>query len=63
MLSEVRVDQGQAYMRAYWEMVAREIGQFNSNVREGVKVDHGTRTKAKERSEGAGRRGIGGDCR
>ena len=62
MLSEVRVDQGQAYVLAYWEMVAKEIGQFNSNVREGVKVDHGTRTKAKERSEGAGRRGIDGDC-
>ena len=62
MSSETRVGRGEYAAMAYWEMVAREIGQFNSNVREGVRVDHGTRTKAKERSEGAGRRGIGGDC-
>ena len=62
MSSETRVGRGEYAAMAYWEMVAREIGQFNSNVREGVKVDHGTRTKAKERSEGAGRRGIDGDC-
>ncbi len=63
MLSEVRVDQGQAYVVAYWEMVAREIGQFNSRVREGVTNEYGTRTQAKERSQAAGRRRVGGDCR
>ena len=65
MWSEVRVGQGQAYVLAYWEMVAREIGQFNANVRKGVNVDHGTRTKeeSSQRGEGAGDRRIGGDCR
>ena len=62
MSSEVRVDQGQAYVLAYWEMVAKEIGQFNSNVREGVRVDHGTRTKTESGSQAAGSGGVGGDC-
>ena len=40
MSSETRVWRGEYAAMAYWEMVAREIGQFNSNVREGVRVDH-----------------------
>ena len=58
------VGRGEAFVSAYWEMVAREIGQFNSNVREGVRVDHGTRTKeeSSDQQECAGRRRIDGDC-
>ena len=63
MSSETRVGRGEYAAMAYWEMVAREIGQFNSNVREGVRVDHGTRTKEESGSQAAGRRGIDGDCR
>ena len=62
MSSETRVGRGEYAAMAYWEMVAKEIGQFNSNVREGVTDKYGTRTKAKERSGSAGRRGVGGDC-
>ena len=64
MSSETRVGRGEYAAMAYWEMVAREIGQFNSNVREGVRVDHGTRTKeeSSDQQECAGRRGLGGDC-
>ena len=62
MSSETRVGRGEYAAMAYWEMVAREIGQFNATVREGVTDKYGTRTKAKERSESAGRRGVGGDC-
>lgn len=64
MSSETKVGRGEYAALAYWEMVAREIGQFNANVRKGVNVDHGTRTKeeSSQRGEGAGDRRIGGDC-
>lgn len=65
MSSETKVGRGEYAALAYWEMVAREIGQFNANVRKGVNVDHGTRTKeeSSQRGEGAGDRRVGGDCR
>ncbi len=64
MSSETKVGRGEYAALAYWEMVAREIGQFNANVRKGVNVDHGTRTKeeSSQRGEGAGDRRVGGDC-
>lgn len=64
MSSETKVGRGEYATMAYWEMVAREIGQFNANVRKGVNVDHGTRTKEEsiQRGEGAGDRRVGGDC-
>ena len=64
MSSETKVGRGEYAALAYWEMVAREIGQFNANVREGVNVDYGTRTKeeSSQRGEGAGDRRVGGDC-
>ena len=53
MSSETRVGRGEYAAMAYWEMVAREIGQFNATVREGVRVDHGTRTKEESGSQAA----------
>ena len=48
MSSETRVGRGEYAAMAYWEMVAREIGQFNATVREGVTNEYGTRTKSLE---------------
>ena len=62
MSSETRVGRGEYAAMAYWEMVAREIGQFNATVREGVTDKYGTRTKEESGSQAAGRRGIDGDC-
>lgn len=43
-MSEVYLGRGEGAVRYYWEMVAREIDQFNSQYRRGVTNEYGTRT-------------------
>ena len=44
LMSEVYLGRGERASRSYWEMVAREIDQFNSQYRRGVTNEYGTRT-------------------
>jgi hypothetical protein len=44
LMSEVYLGRGERASRSYWEMVAREIDQFNSQHRRGVTNEYGTRT-------------------
>ena len=44
LMSEVYLGRGEGASRSYWEMVAREIDQFNSQYRRGVTNEYGTRT-------------------
>lgn len=43
-MSEVYLGRGEGAVRYYWEMVAREIDQFNAQSRRGVTNEYGTRT-------------------
>jgi len=53
LMSEVYLGRGERASRSYWEMVAREIDQFNSQHRRGVTNEYGTRT-TEEGSEAGG---------
>ncbi len=44
LMSEVYLGRGEGAVRYYWEMVAREIDQFNAQYRRGVTNEYGTRT-------------------
>ena len=53
VVSEIHLGRGEGAVRYYWETVAREIDQFNSQHRRGVTNEYGTRT-TKEGSEAGG---------